>query len=475
MKPSLCNSGNPWTGLGWFEYDRRGAPPTDGGAGARRSPDEELRVLRDPTDRLGLPIRTCLLWAALAGLLSPAFGAEGRPSLRERLKQYPSKYYVVYSDLDADVVREASARMTAMAEEYHRRTRGFAGVIRSRLPFYLFSDPEDYYKAGGIKGSAGVYVPGRNALMALASHGADSRLWKVVQHEGFHQFVGMVIGGQIPAWVNEGLAEYFGEGIWTGDGFLVGVVPPYRLRSLQGYLRDGRTVPFRRMLTMTYPQWSEIVKEKDPNDPAADPGGTGAGGEEDDEPTPTSGVIYAQAWSMVHFLVHADEGKYRKAFSAMIHDISRGADRETAFTRHIGRNVEAFEQRYKDWWLAQPENPSGELYVQAVVQTLTSFLARAVAQKQKFATAEEFFRAARAETLKSHRSQWLPPSLLNQALLHARKWRSSWLLRKDDKYPQLVLQWGRTKTYVGAYTCARGLAKDVKVTVAETPAEPPKK
>ena len=33
-----------------------------------------------------------------------------------------------------------------------------------------------------------------------------SRTWHVVQHEGFHQFVFAVIRGEIPTWVNEGLA-----------------------------------------------------------------------------------------------------------------------------------------------------------------------------------------------------------------------------------------------------------------------------
>ena len=33
----------------------------------------------------------------------------------------------------------------------------------------------------------------------------------------------------MPTWLNEGLAEYFGEGIFTGDGFVTGVISPERL------------------------------------------------------------------------------------------------------------------------------------------------------------------------------------------------------------------------------------------------------
>jgi len=418
-------------------------------------------------------------WAALAVLAFVAGVQPGRAAragktrtpASQRLKRYPGRYYIIYSDLDANAVREASARMSAMAEEYHRRTKDFAGAIRTRLPFYLFSKPEDYYDAGATKGSAGVYHPGRRVLMALAEHGTTDQLWHVVQHEGFHQFVHMVIRGQIPVWVNEGMAEYFGEAIWTGDGFITGLIPPARLRALQGHIRGDKILPFRDMLLMSYEEWSEAVEDsgsshEGPKGPKA-PGshGAGKGGSEEID---RSRVNYDQAWSMVHFLVHADEGKYRRAFSAMIRDISRGREWIAAFQARFGRNVKAFEKRYRDWWLAQPENPTTDLYIKAVVQTLTSFLARAVSQGQKFQTAEEFFREARSGNLKSHRAQWLPPSLLNRVLLYARNWKRGWSLEAPPRgCPKLVLTWPDGKTFTGTFTHSGGRAHGVKVTITE--------
>jgi hypothetical protein len=417
-------------------------------------------------------------WAALVVLafaagLQPA-GAAGAEKARtpasQRLKRYPSRYYIIYSDLDANAVREASARMSAMAEEYHRRTKDFAGAVRTRLPFYLFSKPEDYYDAGATKGSAGVYHPGRRVLMALAEYGTTDQLWHVVQHEGFHQFVHMVIRGQIPVWVNEGMAEYFGQAIWTGDGFITGVIPPGRLQGLQGHIRGDKILPFRDMLLMSYEEWSEAVEDsgsrdegsKGPKGPGSHGGGKGEG-----EQIDRSRINYDQAWSMVHFLVHADEGKYRRAFSAMIRDISRGREWIPAFQARFGRNVKAFEKRYRDWWLAQPENPTTELYIKAVVQTLTSFLARAVSQGQKFQTAEEFFREARSGNLKSHKAQWLPPSLLNRVLLYARNWKRGWSLDAAGRSPKLVLTWPDGKTFTGTFTHSGGRAYGVKVTITE--------
>ena len=46
------------------------------------------------------------------------------------------------------------------------------------------------------------------------------------------------IGGDIPIWVNEGLAEFFAQGLYTGDGFVTGVIPPSRLDRLKSFIRD---------------------------------------------------------------------------------------------------------------------------------------------------------------------------------------------------------------------------------------------
>ena len=84
------------------------------------------------------------------------------------MKKYESKYYVIYTDLGEDGAKETSLRMTRMAEEYYNRTKEFSGRINKKFPFYLFKKPEDYYAAGGLPGSAGVFMGGADKLMAIA-------------------------------------------------------------------------------------------------------------------------------------------------------------------------------------------------------------------------------------------------------------------------------------------------------------------
>jgi len=359
----------------------------------------------------------------MCGLLAMPQAARGKvPSaVRKKLREYKTRYYTIYTDLDKDTVREAAARLTSMAREYQHRTRGFARKLSKRMPFYLFARREDYYAAGAKEGSSGMYTG--EELMAVASGGASERLWHVVQHEGYHQYSGAVIRARVPVWVEEGLAEYFAEGLWTGDGLVTGVVPPLRLFVLKGMIREKQITPFEKMMTMTYSQWSSQLKMAN----------------------------YTQAWSMVHFLVHGEEGKYRDAFAGFINDAAKGYAWYRAFTRRFGDDKEAFERRYATWWFRLSPKATTDRHTVATVETLTSFLARAHLTGQRFTSADAFLQAARGGSLRARDEHWLPPSLLARAAAKAAKLKG-WSLEIVRKRPQLVLPRPEGGKLVGTFT-----------------------
>ena len=328
-------------------------------------------------------------WTRTLGIGIALCGAA--PAAADDLVTYDSKYYTVHTDVGDQGAREAILRMSRMADEYRDRTRGFSGTIKGKFPFYLYTNAADYYAAGGMPGTAGVFAgssDGTGKLMAIAGRNLTADTWHTVQHEGFHQFAHAVIGGHIPTWLNEGLAEYFGEGVYTGDGFVVGVIPPWRLQRLQGEIRDDQLKDVRAIMVVTGDQWARELNIRN----------------------------YDQAWSMVHFLVHADDGRYAPALSQCIREISAGKTFETAWADSIG-STDGFQEKWKAYWLAQPRNPTAALYRRATVATLTSFLARATAQRQSFADVKAFATAAAAEDgLKMSPDDWLPRSLLTDAL-----------------------------------------------------------
>lgn len=381
----------------------------------------------------GLGIR--LGCAAVLGLLVARAGAPGATAAG-RLPRYETPYYVIHSDLDRETLREAAARMTAMAEEYHQRTKDFGRTVRRRLPFVLFAERADYEAAGGQPGSSGMYT-GR-ALIADGSLAGSPHFWRVIQHEGFHQFAHTTISSRLPVWVDEGLAEYFAHGVWTGDGFVTGVIPPGRARKVQAMVRAEKLLPFERMIAMDRDAWNGALNVRN----------------------------YDQAWSMVHFLVHADDGRYREAFVAFINDVARYRPVTRSFARRFGTDIDAFEKRYAEWWTSVPENPTRDLYDRATVATLTSYLARAHKAGQAFDDAEAFLAAGRGGKIEIDRSDWLPPGLLGDALERARR-IGDWSLKTDGEMPALTLTRPDGAAMTGSFRYDRdGRVADVDVETA---------
>lgn len=324
-------------------------------------------------------------------------GLTGRNAFRTldgQLTGYPSAYYTIYTDLTGDEVKEAQLRMTKMAEEYHDRTASlFRGRINGKLPFFLYAKPSDYYRAGGMQGSAGVFDG--EALMAMTVRDRSGNIypqtWHTVQHEGFHQFVHSVIKGEIPIWANEGLAEYFGESLFTGDSMVTGVVPAGRLARLKKTIESPGFKGIRTMMEMSHEEWNAAFSARGEDGP---------------------GSNYDTAWAMVHFMAHAENGKYQTAFSGFLIQMGSGKSWEKAWATNFG-SAAGFEEKWKKYWLDMPENPTVDLYAKAVVSTLTSFLGRAASQKQTFESFEQLV-GTEAKDMKAAAADWLPPSLFNE-------------------------------------------------------------
>ena len=358
--------------------------------------------------------------------------------VRADLTLYQTRYYDIYTDIDPAEEKEAAIRMTRMAEEYHNRTRDFSGQIRERLPFYLYRSSADYYAAGGMKGSAGVFISNGSGgkLMAIAGQKSSLQTWHVVQHEGFHQFVHMAIGGSMPTWLNEGLAEFFGESIFTGDGFVTGVVPPWRLKRFKEELASGELKTFDKIATTSGEAWANQMNIQN----------------------------YDQAWSMVHFLVNADDQKYQPGLFACLREISHGRSGEQAMRDTLAKNM-GIEERWKTWWTEQPQSPTSTLYGRAAVATMTSFIGRCYAQKQTFVDFEAFRAAAESKALKISADDWLPDSLIESAFrLYAGE--PNFELRVgSDKQPQLGLVMPDGTRMVGSFVLRNSKVEQVNVSV----------
>jgi hypothetical protein len=103
-----------------------------------------------------------------------------------------------------------------------------------------------------------------------------------------------------------------------------------------------------------------------------------------------------------------------------VKDIGRNRDPWASWLAHVGE-PEPFEKRWAAWWQAQSGDPTRDLRARAVAATFASFLGRTAAERQTFATLDEFTRAAEARQVKTPSSDWLPPGVLAQAVATMRE------------------------------------------------------
>ena len=388
-------------------------------------------------------MRRCLAVAvALLLVIATPASAQTKPGA---LRTYETRYYVIHTDLGRDVAREAEVRLTRMAEEYRRRTSEFSGEIRTKLPFYLFKNEAASQSAGGTPNTAGEYNPNTQTLMAFAGgDGPNLQTWHAVQHEGFHQFADQVIGNGLPIWANEGLAEYFAESIFTGDSFVPGIVPQWRLERIRATLEKDGFMPLRELLALSHVEWNKRI----------------------------SVTQYDHVWSLTHFLVHAEGGAFQEKFVAFLKAASGGAG--NGFETHVDR-IEAIEAKWRSYWTSLSDHPTADLYAEATLRTLTSFLARATARRQRFDSFHAFIATARSDRLKTTETDWLPPSLLKVAVARVAELAKSGgnfeIVSNAPRPPAIVYSNREGDEMVGRFTL-KGSRVD-QVIVERTPGKSP--
>jgi len=275
--------------------------------------------------------------------------------------------------------------MDAMYDEYGRRLSDFSQVDQL-APFdvHLFARRVDYMKFtdNRLPNTGGVFISGENKLAAFLEGQGRDGLRRTLQHEAFHQFAHAAISPDLPVWINEGLAQVFEEGLWTGDRFWIGHVPPRRVRQLQADLRDGRIEPFEKFMHQTHESWASTL--------ASDAEGGAA--------------RYNQAWAMIHFLIYAgdESNNYRERLLTMLSLIHRQVDGTAAFERAFGTNYEGFQTRFTDW--ARNLSPSPEAAMIERHEMLADMLIEFAKIGKRFSTVSDFRQyAVRSKIILSYR------------------------------------------------------------------------
>jgi hypothetical protein len=268
--------------------------------------------------------------------------AAARVGLGNGTRAYTSHHYTIHSDLDRHAVREFASHMDAVFRAFERRFARFEPRSRNPMPLYLFHTEaayQDFLRSRQIDGanSAGMFFVGpRGRGLAIYVEGQPrSKILATLQHEGFHQFAYDYFGPDLPIWLNEGLAQYFETGVIIGHELRTGMTDSAALHAVQAAVREGRTLPFRELLTDSPERWSRRL--------AAEPD--------------RARLAYAQSWAMAYFLIHGGDGRFRPRLDDYLRQLNSGSHPDEAFVTAFGNDVDAFERAWRRYVLTLEPDP----------------------------------------------------------------------------------------------------------------------
>jgi hypothetical protein len=254
------------------------------------------------------------------------------PIALAQLRPLTTNHYRIQTDVDSFLADDLSHRMDAMYDEYSRRLVDFSPNQGGRLfDVYIFQKHGEYvnFTNNRAPNTGGVFISGKALAAFLEGQGRD-QLRRTLQHEAFHQFAYSAIGPKLPVWLNEGLAQIFEEGIYNGQSFRIGEVPPRRVRQLNDDISSGQLFEFRSFMNQTDKQWAEHMVDRE-----------------------YGARQYNQAWAMAHYLIFSNDAlgkpQLRARLINMLREIHNGKDGHEAFVDCFSDNIESFQKMFIDF------------------------------------------------------------------------------------------------------------------------------
>jgi len=176
-----------------------------------------------------------------------------------------------------------------------------------------------------IAAGRGFYDRAGNVLAVNAEAGLDRGL---LVHEAIHQLLAatavLTRGGRgaISPWLDEGLADYFRATMGGSPGRLGYDANAIDARSMRMQAHSKETYKLSRILTFDSGDYISTSRQD---------------------------LKYAQSYTFVHFLIAADDGRYRARFFDFLRSAWKGQGSSTDLEAALGSKIDAVEKGWIAW------------------------------------------------------------------------------------------------------------------------------
>lgn len=281
----------------------------------------------------GARVKRLLLLTILAVSIPNVLFADdtGAPNLADfpRVGDTTGRYQVLCQN-SRQLALEVNGFMTAILGQYEKFFNNWSGKPGARV--VVFDNVDDFRKYAGNAmplthaGLAGychfITDEAGNQFYELVTY-ENQNMWRVLAHEGFHQFIGYELGQQIPTWLNEGMAQYFETSFIIGSHFHVGQVSRNKLLYAQALIANKQAPPLAQLI-----QWDRATFYANAN------------------------VAYPMSWALVYYLLNSNGDRFEQGeFHRYLQDIKVGKDDIRSLQRRFGSDIDRWQSNFEDYIL----------------------------------------------------------------------------------------------------------------------------
>lgn len=176
------------------------------------------------------------------------------------------------------------------------------------------------YKPFALPNAAGYFQKGEDVNYITMSTDPTQDPFSIIYHEYVHLLVDNTTGN-VPAWFNEGLAEYYSALTIEEDRKVhLGELIPYHLMTL----REGKLYPLHTLFAVDQysPEYNERSKR---------------------------GMFYAESWALVHYLILANNGQRLPQLNKFLNLMAANVTIDEAFRQAFQTEVETLEKELKKY------------------------------------------------------------------------------------------------------------------------------
>ena len=241
----------------------------------------------------------------------------------KKFHTYRSMYYMTQTDVSLTFSSEVGEYMDRLHERYSARLKRFKKDSKERFHIRVYKEKEDFHKLVGFEKSVGAFLRNKYLLCSYLGENSKERLFRVLRHEGFHQFMYTHISRQSPPWIDEGLAEYFEHSMDEWGNFSLETLPEHHIKVLRRAIKKNTLVPLIELLRMNRADWNHRLSNQ-----------------------VLANIQYAHAWSVVYFLLHGDDSKNRYFFNRYLKAMKKKKLSQQGIEYTFGNEMDEFAQKW---------------------------------------------------------------------------------------------------------------------------------